>query len=547
MPMDVRCPDCEATFPVTEAAAASKVQCPYCEHEFTTTLDRSSGATPLPPNRLAGKANANPAAKTSGKTAKPAPRKPRHDEDEDDEELSERDRLRERRANATGAWAMLAFAGVGLVVVLGGLGAAIYLLSGRDKTDDRNAAASTGSGNNAAAVTNANPPPRMDPPRTTPPRPDTDPSTPTPVPGTPSPSPPPPKPNPPAPKPAPPAPLVVTLTPVPGTPFDITPPTLAAGPVTVELPGRVETALAAGGGRFLVLHLPAERKLALFDVNEGRITREAALEGEDARVATGMNAVAVVYPTRRGIHRYSLPDLTRQATGTLPTGGPPIVAAAMGSATNGPLLLVSSSPGVAQYDLQSMRLIDNTGGTGLPLPIQSGTVARAAANGTLFTIATPTSRLGPATVLTVRNGKWTWAQVRTALPLPGPGGDLVFGYGEMHTSEGRQTGPKVARAGQGAWLVPAAEGTAFLKVAQTRPTAGVKPKATQVVTVHADQDPQNAVATVGELPELEGLVDWRPGVPQPLDRHLFYVPRAKLLAVIPASRDKLVLRRVEGK
>jgi hypothetical protein len=53
--------------------------------------------------------------------------------------------------------------------------------------------------------------------------------------------------------------------------------------------------------------------------------------------------------------------------------------------------------------------------------------------------------------------------------------------------------------------------------------------------------------TIGELPELEGLVDSRGGVPQPLDRHQFYVPRAKLLAVLPASRDMLVRRRVETK
>ena len=65
-----------------------------------------------------------------------------------------------------------------------------------------------------------------------------------------------------------------------------------------------------------------------------------------------------------------------------------------------------------------------------------------------------------------------------------------------------------------------------------------------------DQDPSFSWSEikdfVGELPELEGLVDWRPtGGPLPLDRHLFYVAEAKLLAVLPSSRDKLILRRVE--
>ena len=97
------------------------------------------------------------------------------------------------------------------------------------------------------------------------------------------------------------------------------------------------------------------------------------------------------------------------------------------------------------------------------------------------------------------------------------------------------------------WLVPATSGTSFLKLTEKREGIGAKAKVTQALTVHADQDPQRAVLTIGELPELEGLVDWRSGVPPPLDRHLFYVPQAKLLAVLPASRDRLVLRRVEMK
>ena len=34
MPIDLRCPGCAATIPVTEAGSPSAVECPYCEHEF---------------------------------------------------------------------------------------------------------------------------------------------------------------------------------------------------------------------------------------------------------------------------------------------------------------------------------------------------------------------------------------------------------------------------------------------------------------------------------------------------------------------------------
>jgi hypothetical protein len=44
---------------------------------------------------------------------------------------------------------------------------------------------------------------------------------------------------------------------------------------------------------------------------------------------------------------------------------------------------------------------------------------------------------------------------------------------------------------------------------------------------------------------MEGLIDWFHGVAMPLDRHLFLIPDAKLLVVLPESKDKLVLRKVD--
>ena len=34
MPIDVRCPGCSASFPVTESGRTSKVECPYCDRRF---------------------------------------------------------------------------------------------------------------------------------------------------------------------------------------------------------------------------------------------------------------------------------------------------------------------------------------------------------------------------------------------------------------------------------------------------------------------------------------------------------------------------------
>ena len=50
---------------------------------------------------------------------------------------------------------------------------------------------------------------------------------------------------------------------------------------------------------------------------------------------------------------------------------------------------------------------------------------------------------------------------------------------------------------------------------------------------------------IGVLPEMEGLIDWFQGVAVPLDKHLFLIPDAKLLVVLPLTKDKLVLRKVD--
>ena len=265
------------------------------------------------------------------------------------------------------------------------------------------------------------------------------------------------------------------------------------------------------------------------------------------RVAAGLNTLAVIYPARRVVQRYSLPDLTREAAGTFPGG---VYAAAMGSATNGQLFVAAAPPAgppeVSLYDLAVMRPVAGSNRAPSGVLIQPAVQVRAAANGTLFTAALP-GRMGPAVVFAARDGGWSMGpQLRSPLAIPGPAGEVVYGHGEMFGPDGRSLGPTLSRAGQGVWLVPAARGPSFLKLTEKREKIGAKAKNSQVLTVHTDADAQRAVATVGELPELEGLVDWRPtGGPLPLDRHLFYVAEAKLLAVLPSSRDKLILRRVE--
>src|SRR5262249_37435105 len=62
---------------------------------------------------------------------------------------------------------------------------------------------------------------------------------------------------------------------------DIKAPLLEKEKVTRTLPAPATDAVMGGGGRFLILHLPKLRKLALFDVSAAKITGYIPLGGDD--------------------------------------------------------------------------------------------------------------------------------------------------------------------------------------------------------------------------------------------------------------------------
>ena len=63
------------------------------------------------------------------------------------------------------------------------------------------------------------------------------------------------------------------------------------------------------------------------------------------------------------------------------------------------------------------------------------------------------------------------------------------------------------------------------------------------------REPAKPVAPVGVLDETEKLVEFWGNDAKfpPLDQHLFLIPDAKMLLVIPSSKDRIIARRVDIK
>src|SRR5947209_6246179 len=62
---------------------------------------------------------------------------------------------------------------------------------------------------------------------------------------------------------------------------------LDAQTATVPLPSAVADVTAGGGGRYLILHLPRERKLAVFDCAAARVVRYLPVADDSIRFAAG--------------------------------------------------------------------------------------------------------------------------------------------------------------------------------------------------------------------------------------------------------------------
>jgi S1-C subfamily serine protease len=120
-----------------------------------------------------------------------------------------------------------------------------------------------------------------------------------------------------------------------------TPRKVEAGGKKVPLPDSVKQVAVGGGGRYLILHLASQRKLAVFDVQQGAVARYLPLAEELIHFAAGATQLAVVYPHAKQLQIWELATGEKLRTVLLPgtVTGDEIHQVCMGSATPGPLFV----------------------------------------------------------------------------------------------------------------------------------------------------------------------------------------------------------------
>ena len=78
----------------------------------------------------------------------------------------------------------------------------------------------------------------------------------------------------------------------------IKPPILKGDKVARFLPAPVRNVAVGGGGRYFILHLPKLQQLAVFDVNEAKITHSIPVTADKVQFAAGLEKLIVVSPDK---------------------------------------------------------------------------------------------------------------------------------------------------------------------------------------------------------------------------------------------------------
>jgi len=292
VPLLTRCPKCQATFNLPDNLRGKNAQCSRCKQVFLVPAVPAAVPEDVPTVELA-------AAPTPARP-RPAPARRAPDVRRPPARSSGTGWI---IALAVGVPLLLLFLIVGVIILFAAVGAFFYV----------------------GAPTPAGPPVSVAMPNPVPAPP---------VPNDPAPNPggpdfPPVQPVVPPPPREPPPPLK------PPAPVEVAPAVLAQDKVVKPLPSPVGDAAVGGGGRFLILSLPQQKKLAIFDVSAGEVVKYLSFSAPVAAFAAGMDKLIVAGPDNQLV-RYSLKTFEQEQAAPAPVSGK-VVALCMGCASNGPL------------------------------------------------------------------------------------------------------------------------------------------------------------------------------------------------------------------
>ncbi|HKA05633.1 MAG TPA: hypothetical protein VKD71_00155 [Gemmataceae bacterium] len=319
----------------------------------------------------------------------------------------------------------------------------------------------------------------------------------------------------------------------------IAPAELSAPHVEVELPKQARDVCVGGGGRFLIFHCPAARKLAVFDTSAAKVVKTITLGADEVLFAAAMNKLVVVYPLEKQVVRYDLTTFAPEQDAELSAAQRP-TDAAMGNANAGPLVL-GGIPAQGNASKMSLLFLDIDTLTEVPIERAEGDFKvtfgapahlRMSADGR--TLAAWYAQLQPSGLqvaqLEGNTIRGAYRAESVGHVTPGADGQTIF------TEKGMFTG-KADPTGRRDMALPAVHGSGFLTLTET--PGGAK----RVEAWESGRD--TPVTSFEDLPGFGKRDPFERDISTlTLDKRLFWIPDARILVVIPPAADKLHIYQV---
>jgi hypothetical protein len=316
-------------------------------------------------------------------------------------------------------------------------------------------------------------------------------------------------------------------------PIEIKPPETIS--TYVNLPGKVADVAVGGNGRYLILQIPSERKLAVFDANKAKVVKYLPLADDTVRFTAGMHDLIVAYPAASVLQRWNLSTLEREATVTSPERRG-LKLLVMGHASRGPLL-VNQGNEVAFLDPHTLKELD--------LKLENGALGsdykwpliRISANGLVIATSKFSGTISRF-ALQGRAFKEIGGRTMREAPivLPGPDGRFLFSPGRIY-NEMAEPLTEPDRSGQAIWYLPALHGPLYLslnEIANRR--------------IQAKLHVSGQIRPIAAFPMIDSLhdqVEWHPNRHTLFEKRIFLIPDAQLLVVLPPGPAKLELYRFD--
>jgi hypothetical protein len=315
-------------------------------------------------------------------------------------------------------------------------------------------------------------------------------------------------------------------------------PVVGKDPLIKKLPSTIEDVAVGGGGRYLVLSMPKDRKLAVFDICEGKVAHYVSVGADNVKFTAGMSKLLVALPDQNQLRRYDLATGKLEASGASPVKGK-VGGLFMGSSATVPMLILYDA-GLGMGNWAGM-VVDARNSREITLHFKDNRTpelggdpfVRVSADGNTFGLWRP--NLSPQgiqsmTVMNHADAEVHYMHDSAGHIFPGPDGRLLFTAKGLFTRQCKRVGD----AKNDLYVLPAVHSKLFLSIQKLGDAQSLS------VHIGTDLQPLAPLPDV-EVPPLDaqGLDSF--GV----DKRLHLIPAAKALVVIPSTNDRVVIHRFD--